>query len=92
MKNDAEFGIGIGFGVGILITLTIFLIFMCGYDVGKQSGITEGEEKTALITVQALNKIKQKLPKDTKIDNPFTSQELDTLSYKAQKILNIFSL
>lgn len=88
MNDNFEFGNG--FGVGTVITLAIALIFMCGYVVGEQSGITKGEEKTALITAQALNKIKQQLPKDTKIDNPFTSQELDTLSYKAQKILNLF--
>ena len=90
MNNDVEFGNGIG--VGIVITLTIALMFLFGFAAGEQSGITKGEEKTALITVQAFNKIKQQLPKDTKIDNPFTSQELDTLSYKAQKILKLFSL
>lgn len=88
MNNDAEFGIG--FGMGTVITLTIALIFICGYVVGEQSGITKGEEKTALITVQAFNKIKQQLPKDTKINNPFTSQQLDSLSNSAQKILNLF--
>ena len=88
MNNDAEFGTGLG--VGVLMTLVIALIFTCGYGLGEQSGITKGEEKTALITVQAFNKIKQQLPKDTKINNPFTSQQLDSLSNSAQKILNLF--
>ena len=88
MNNDAEFGTGLG--VGVVITLTIAFIFICGYAVGEGVGIVKGEEKTALITVQALNKIKQQLPKDTKINNPFTSQQLDNLSYSAQKILNLF--
>ena len=88
MNNDVEFGTGIG--VGIVITLTIALMFFFGFVVGEKSGITKGEEKTALITVQAFNKIKQQLPKDTKINNPFTSQQLDSLSDSAQKILNLF--
>ena len=88
MNNDAEFGTGLG--VGVVITFTIAIIFICGFFVGEGVGITKGEEKTALITVQAFNKIKQQLPKDTKINNPFTSQQLDSLSNSAQKILNLF--
>jgi hypothetical protein len=88
MNNDVEFGIGIG--VGIVSTLTLALMFLFGFVVGEGVGIVKGEEKTALITVQAFNKIKQQLPKDTKINNPFTSQQLDSLSNSAQKILNLF--
>ena len=88
MNDDDEFGNGIG--VGIVITLTIALMFLFGFAAGQESGITKGEEKTALITVQAFNKIKQQLSKDTEINNPFTSQQLDSLSDSAQKILNLF--
>jgi hypothetical protein len=63
---------------------------MFGFLVGEERGKVEGEKKTALITVQALNKIKQQLPKDTKITNPFTEQQLNTLSYSAQDILKLF--
>jgi hypothetical protein len=89
MKDD---DFGVDFTSGMLFIFCLVLVFVVGFFIGQDVGISKGEEKTALITVQSLNKIKQQLPKDTKIDNPFTSQELDTLSYKAQKILNLFSL
>jgi hypothetical protein len=88
--NNSGADFGFGMGAGITTCLGAAIIFMFGFLVGEEKGKVEGEKKTALITVQALNKIKQQLPKDTKITNPFTEQQLNTLSYSAQDILKLF--
>lgn len=79
-----------GFGAGLLSVLAGATVFLFGFFLGNQSGVVEGEKRTALITVQALNKIKQQLLKDTKITNPFTEQQLNTLSFDAKDILKLF--
>jgi hypothetical protein len=84
--NDSGADFGVGMGAGITICLGAALMFTFGFVVGEQNGKVEGEKQTALITVQALNKIKQ----HTKITNPFTAQQLNTLSYSAQDILKLF--
>lgn len=88
--NNSDSDVGFSFGMGIITVLLISIVFLFGFSVGSESGKAEGEKKTALITIQALNKIKQQLPKDTKISNPFTQQQLESLSYDAQEILNLF--
>jgi len=65
------------------------LFFGLGFVFGNTSGEVKGEKNTAIITVQALNKIKQQIPKGTKISNPFTQEQLDTLGYDAQDILKL---
>lgn len=88
--NDSGADFGLGVTMGVVITLGVSVTFLFGFMVGEQNGKVEGEKQTALITVQALNKIKQQLPKDTKITNPFTAQQLNTLSYSTQDILKLF--
>jgi len=88
--NDSGADFSVGMGAGIISCLGAALIFTVGFVVGEENGKVEGEKKTALITVQALNKMKQQLPKDTKITNPLTAQQLNTLSYSAQDILKLF--
>ena len=88
--NNSGADLGEGFGVGVLSVLAVATFFLFGFILGVVTGKVEGEKKTALITVQALNKIKQQLPKDTKITNPFTEQQLKTLSFDAQDILKLF--
>jgi hypothetical protein len=87
-NSGADFGVGLG--AGIITCLGAATVFTFGFVVGNENGKAEGERQTALITVQALNKIKQQLPKDTNITNPFTTQQLNTLSYGAQNILKLF--
>ena len=88
--NNSGADFGQGFGAGLLCVLAGATFFLFGFLLGNQNGRVEGEKRTALITVQALNKIKQQLPKDTKITNPFTEQQLKTLSFDAQDILKLF--
>lgn len=88
--NNSGADFGEGFGVGLLSVLAGATFFLFGFILGEGTGKAEGEKRTALITVQALNKIKQQLPKDTKITNPFTEQQLKTLSFDTQDILKLF--
>ena len=88
--NDSGADFSVGMSAGIITCLGAALMFTFGFVVGTENGKVEGEKQTALITVQALNKIKQQLPKDTNITNPFTTQQLNTLSYGAQNILKLF--
>ena len=88
--NDSGADFNLGMSAGIIACLGAALMFTFGFVVGEQNGKVEGEKQTALITVRALNKMKQQLPKDTKITNPFTAQQLNTLSYGAQNILKLF--
>jgi hypothetical protein len=82
--NNSDSDIGY---LTIIATLCVGLVFAFG--LGHESGVVKGEKNTAIITVQALNKIKQELPKGTKISNPFTQEQLDTLGYDAQDILKL---
>ena len=79
--------------IGYLALVSAFgvgLVFVSAFGFGYNSGEVEGEKNTAIITVQALNKIKQQIPKGTKISNPFTQEQLDTLGYDAQNILKLY--
>jgi hypothetical protein len=87
MNDSNDFSLG--FGIGFLFLCGILSICGMAFTLGSTFGKAHGEKKTALITVQALNKIKQQLPKDTKISNPFTKEQLDTLSHDAQDILKL---
>ncbi len=80
-NSGSDFGVGLD--AGIITCLGVAIVFAFGFYVGMEKGKVEGEKQTALITVQALNKMKQQLPKDTKVTNPFTTQQLNTLSYGA---------
>jgi len=87
--NNSDSDINAAVCVTFAFVFPAALVFWLGFAFGNTSGELEGEKNTAIITVQALNKIKQQIPKGTKISNPFTQEQLDTLGYDAQDILKL---
>jgi hypothetical protein len=87
--NNSNSDIGVGVYIASVCIFVLGLAFYFGFALGHNSGEVKGEKNTAIITVQALNKIKQQIPKGTKISNPFTQEQLDTLGYDAQNILKL---
>lgn len=83
--NDSD-----SFGAGVLVVFFGACIFTFGFIIGQVFGEIEGEKETAIITINGLNRIKEQLPPGTKITNPFTDDELKSLSYDAEKILRLF--
>ncbi|RPJ58199.1 MAG: hypothetical protein EHM12_08300 [Dehalococcoidia bacterium] len=87
--NNSDSDIGVAVSLTFVFVCFAALVFCLGFVFGNTSGEVKGEKNTAIITVQALNKIKQQIPKGTKISNPFTQEQLDTLGYDAQDILKL---
>jgi len=86
MTNDGNSFVG-----GILVVFCCVFVFSAGFAIGGVHGESAGEKNTAIITVNSLNRIQEQLPPGTKITNPFTDEDLKSLSYDAQKILRLFN-
>ena len=79
------------FANGVLIIVFLGVVFALGFTIGGVLGASVGEKNTAIITVNGLNRIQEQLPPGTKITNPFTDEDLNSLDYDAQKILRLFN-
>ena len=78
---------------GTLVSILLIVgVAFCGlsYAFGFSNGDAQAQKDFAILTVKALNNIKNQLPKDTKLTNPFTEEDLKTLNYDTQKILKLF--
>lgn len=79
--------------INYLVFILLIISCACGI-LSYVSGYSNAESRTqkdfAILTVKALNNIKKQLPKDTKLTNPFTEEDLKPLNYDTQKILKLF--
>ena len=72
----------------LLIAGAVFCLISYGF--GYSNAESRAQKDLAILTVKALNNIKKQLPKDTKLTNPFTDEDLKPLNYDTQKILKLF--
>lgn len=78
---------------GTLVSVLLIVgVAFCGlfYGFGYSNAESRTQKDFAILTVKALNNIKKQLPKDTKLTNPFTDEDLKPLNYDTQKILKLF--
>jgi hypothetical protein len=72
----------------LLIACATFCILSYGF--GYSNAESRTQKDFAILTIKALNNVKKQLPKDTKLTNPFTDEDLKPLNYDTQKILKLF--
>lgn len=78
-------------GILVFATLILCAVFcLSSYGFGYSNAESRTQKDFAILTVKALNNIKKQLPKDTKVTNPFTEEDLKPLNYDTQKILKLF--
>ena len=87
--NNSEPDFGAGFVLGFSAFFGAVALIFVGFGIGTEFGRAEGESKMALLAVQAIKQIEKQLPENTKSTNPFTEEQLKTLSHKAQDILKL---